>query len=487
MSFYDWNAISAKKPTGLIGVYQLGEANALEIRQKIEETMQRLQSRFPDGVTYAVPYDTTKYVEVAIDNVVENLFTAVALVVLIIFIFLGSWRPTIIATVAIPVSLIGAFAAMQVAGGFSINFLTLFGLILAIGIVVDDVILVVENVEVIMKKEPELTMPQVVKASMIELISPIISTTLVLVAVFVPVSMLPGITGSLYQQFALTISFAVLISSLNALTLSPALAAIIIKRRKGGEEKFIIFRKFDIFFDYLTSKYKALITLLVKVRYFMILVMGGIFYLMYYLFSITPTGFVPSEDKGMLMVSVNLKPGTSISQTMKTRKEVEEIIYAIDGIENIISVEGYNIITSAMDGSALAMFVSLKDWSERTTQENSAFGIIKQIKQKTAIVSEANVAAFNLPGIPGVGNVGGFDFRLQDYLSGDLETFEHYSNEMIKAAFQDPRIAYAFTTFSTSYPMYDIQIDREKANALGVNMSDLFTNDASLSWFNLCK
>ncbi len=473
--FYDWNAISAKKPTGLIGVFQLGDANALEIRKKIEETMQKLQSRFPDGITYAVPYDTTKYVEVAIDNVVENLYMAIALVMIIIFIFLGSWRPTLIAAAAIPVSLIGAFAAMQVAGGFSINFLTLFGLILAIGIVVDDVILVVENVEVIMYKEPELSMPQVVKKSMIELIGPIISTTLVLVAVFVPVSLLPGITGALYQQFALTISFAVLVSSLNALTLSPAISAIIIKRRKKGEEKFIFFKIFDTFFNALTAKYKIAITFLIKLRYLMIIVMAGIFYFMYYLFTITPTGFVPAEDKGMLMASVNLKPGTSISQTIKVRKEVEDIIYAIDGIENIISIEGYNIITSAMDGSALAMFISLKDWDERTTPQNSAFGILKQIKQKTASISEANIAAFNLPGIPGVGNVGGFDFRLQDYLSGDLDTFENYAQEIIQAAFGDPRIAYAFTTFATNYPMYDIKIDREKANALGVDMGSLFT------------
>ncbi|RLA76321.1 MAG: hydrophobe/amphiphile efflux-1 family RND transporter [Epsilonproteobacteria bacterium] len=473
--FYDWNAISNKRPTGLIGVYQLGEANALDIRTKVGEVMERLKSRFPDGVTYDIPYDTTEYVKVAINNVVVNLFMAIALVVLIIFVFLGSWRPTVIAMVAIPVSLIGAFAAMQIAGGFSINFLTLFGLILAIGIVVDDVILVVENVEVIMEKEPELTMPQVVKKSMIELIGPIISTTLVLVAVFVPVSMLPGITGSLYQQFALTISFAVMISSLNALTLSPALAAIIIKRRKEGEEKFIFFRKFDIFFDWLTLKYKAVITFFIKVRYFMILVMGGIFYLMFYLFSVTPTGFVPAEDKGMCMVSVNLKPGTSLSQTAKARKEVEDIIYKIDGVANIVSVEGYNVITSSIDGSALAMFVTLDDWSLRTTKENSVFGIIKQIKQKTINVSEANIAAFNMPGIPGVGNVGGFDFRLQDYLSGDLDTFVHYANEMIKEAMADPRIAFAFTTFATNYPMYDIKIDREKANALGVDMASLFT------------
>ncbi|MCD4667004.1 MAG: efflux RND transporter permease subunit, partial [Sulfurimonas sp.] len=472
---YDWNARSAKKPAGLIGVYQLGDANALDIRAEIEKTMQNLQSRFPDGVTYSVPYDTTKYVSVAIDNVKTNLFMAIGLVILIIFIFLGSWRPTVIATAAIPVSLIGAFAAMEIAGGFSINFLTLFGLILAIGIVVDDVILVVENVEVIMKKEPDLTIPQVVKKSMIELIGPIISTTLVLVAVFIPVSMLPGITGALYQQFALTISFAVIVSSLNALTLSPALSAIIIKRGEKDEEKFIIFRLFDKIFDAITAKYKSLIIILIKLRYFVILVMGGIFYLTYYLFMTTPTGFVPSEDKGVCMVSINLKPGTSISQTTKVRAEVEDIIYKIEGVENVVAVEGYNIITGSLDGSAVAMFVSLTDWSQRTTKENSVFGIIKQIKQKTKNVSEAKVAAFNMAGIPGVGNVGGFDFRLQDYLSGDLQTFEGYAKEIIKEAFADSRIAAAFTTFSTSYPMYDIEIDRAKANALGVDMASLFT------------
>jgi len=472
---YDWNSISAKKPTGLIGVYQLGEANALEIRKNIEETMQKLQSRFPDGVTYAVPYDTTKYVEVAIDNVVENLYMAVVLVMLIIFIFLGSWRPTVIAAVAIPVSLIGAFAAMQAAGGFSINFLTLFGLILAIGIVVDDAILVVENVEVIMKKKPELTLPQVVKESMIELIAPIISTTLVLIAVFIPVSMLPGIVGSLYQQFALTISFAVLVSSFNALTLSPAISAIIIKRRKEGEKKFILFAYFDQFFNWLTEKYKSVITYLVTIKYFMVTIMVAIFYFTYLLFTNTAMGFVPSEDKGICMVSVNLKPGTSLSQTTHIRKEVEDIIYKIDGVSNIVSIEGYNIITSSMDSSALAMFVSLKDWSQRTTKQNSVFGIIQAIKKETATINEANIAAFNLPGIPGIGNVGGFDFRLLDYLSGDIETFKHHADEMIKAAFHDPRIAYAFTTFATNYPMYDIEVDREKANAMGVNISDLFT------------
>ena len=472
---YDWNAISGQKPAGLIGVYQLGDANALDIRKKVQETMERLERRFPAGVHWSVPYDTTKYVKVAIKNVVVNLFMAVALVILIIFVFLGSWRPTVIASVAIPVSLIGTFAVMQMAHGFSINFLTLFGLILAIGIVVDDVILVVENVEVLLEKEPDLTVPQVVKKSMIELIGPIISTTLVLVAVFVPVSLLPGITGALYQQFALTISFAVMISSLNALTLSPALSSIIIKRRKKGEEKFILFKKFDDIFKKITDKYTKAITFFIKVRYIVLVLIGGIFYLTYYLFTVTPTGFVPSEDKGVCIVSASLKPGTSLVQTEKMRQQIEKRLYNIPEIKNVVVVDGYNIVTSSLDSASVAMFVTLTDWSKRTQPDQSVDAVITKIRKATADLSDANIAAFNLPGIPGIGAVGGFDFRLQDYLSGDLATFKHYADEVVKEANADPRISHAFTTFSINYPMYDITIDREKANALGVNMADLFS------------
>ena len=471
---YDWNAISAKKKAGLIGIFQLNGANSLEIRKKVGEVMERLKSRFPDGVTYDIPYDTTKYVKVAIKNVVINLFSAVGLVILIIFIFLGSIRPTIIAGVAIPVSLIGTFAIMYVAG-FSINFLTLFGLILAIGIVVDDVILVVENVEVIMEREPELTIPQVVKKAMIELIGPIISTTLVLVAVFVPVSMLPGITGSLYQQFALTISFAVMISSLNALTLSPALASIIIKRRKAGEQKALFFQKFDALLDGIIAGYTKLISWTIKARYLMIVVFGGVFYLTYYLFSVTPLAFVPSEDKAVCMVSVNQLPGTSLMQTGKLRKKVEQLIYKIPEVKNVESLEGYNVITSSLDSSAIAMYVTLKDWSQRTQPGSDVESVIKKIQKATASITEAKVAAFNLPGIPGIGSVGGFDFRLQDYLSGSLENLEYYAHKLIKEASKDPAIAYVFTTFATNYPMYDLELKRDKINALGVNMAELFS------------
>jgi len=471
---YDWNAILNQKPTGLVGIYQLAGSNALEIRAAVGKVMESVKDRFPEGISYAIPYDTTAYVNVAIDNVISNLFIAILLVIVIIYIFLQSWRPTVIAAVAIPVSLIGAFAAMYVAPGFSINFLTLFGLILAIGIVVDDVILVVENVEVIMYKEPELTMPQVVKKSMIELIGPIISTTLVLVAVFIPVSMVPGITGSLYQQFALTISFAVLVSSLNALTLSPAIAAIIIKRRAEGEKKFIGFELFEKGFSWLTDRYTSFITLLIKFRYAVLTLFFALLGVIYFMFISTPTGFVPSEDKGVYMIAINLKSGSSIERTVDVRKEVEEIIAGIEGVKDVIAIDGYNVITGSLDGSAGAMFVTLDHWDDRTAPGMDVESIIRQSFAKTAHISDASVAAFNMPGITGLGAVGGFDFRLQDYLSGDMDTFMHYAQQIIKEANADPRIGKAFTTYNPSYPMYEIKIDRKKANALGVDVATLF-------------
>ena len=472
---YDWNAILNQKPTGLVGIYQLSGSNALEIRAAVGKVMEKVESRFPDGISYSIPYDTTQYVNVAIDNVIMNLFIAILLVIVIIYIFLQSWRPTVIAAVAIPVSLIGAFAAMYMAPGFSINFLTLFGLILAIGIVVDDVILVVENVEVIMYKEPELTMPQVVKKSMIELIGPIISTTLVLVAVFIPVSMVPGITGSLYQQFALTISFAVLVSSLNALTLSPALAAIIIKRRGKDEKKFVGFELFEKGFNWLTDRYTSFITLLIKLRYAVLALFFALLGVLYFMFIITPTGFVPSEDKGAYLVAFNLKPGSSIERTVEVRQEIESAIVDIEGVKDVVVIDGFNMITLSLDGSAGAMFITLDHWDDRTAPGLDIDSIIKQTFEKTAHISDATVAAFNMPGISGLGTVGGFDFRLQDYLSGDMDTFMQYAQQVIKEANEDPRIGRAFTTYNPSYPMYEIEIDRKKANALGVDVATLFS------------
>ncbi len=470
---YDWNARVNQQPAASVAIYQLPGANALDIKKRAVAKMEELSQRFPEGVTYSIPYDTTLFVDVAIKNVIQNLMIAVALVILIVFVFLGSWRPTIIASVAIPVSLVGTFGVM-LAAGFSINFLTLFGLILAIGIVVDDVILVVENVERIMNENPELTIPQVVKKAMIQLIGPIIATTLVLVAVFVPVSMMPGLTGSIYRQFALTISFAVLISSLNAMTLSPALSAIVIRRVEEGKSKFILFRMFDRFFEWLTSGYTALVSLLITLRYLVVLGFIGLLVATWWVFTITPTGFVPEEDKGAFMVMFNLKPGTALSQTSVVRAEVEEILSGVEGVKDLVLIDGYNLLSSTLDTSAGAGFVSLTHWSERTAPGMDAGSIIKEVNRRSSVISDANVVAFNVPGIPGIGTVGGFDFRLQDYLSGDLTTFVNYAGQLITEANQDPRIAMAYTTYAPNYPFVSIDIDRLKSAALGVDLAELF-------------
>jgi len=470
---YDWNARVNQKAAASVAIYQLPGANALDIKKKAVAKMEELSQRFPDGIEYSIPYDTTLFVDVAIDNVVQNLVIAIGLVILIVFIFLGSWRPTIIAAVAIPVALVGTFGIL-LAAGFSINFLTLFGLILAIGIVVDDVILVVEKVENIMNEDKELTIPQVVKKAMLQLIGPIIATTLVLVAVFVPVSMMPGLTGSIYRQFSLTICFAVMISSLNAMTLSPALSAIVIRRFEEGKGKFILFRKFDQFFEWLTNGYTALVKFLIKVRYLIVLVFIGLLVATWWVFKITPTGFVPEEDKGAFMVMFNLKPGTALSQTSVVRAEVEEILRGTDGIKDLVLIDGYNLLSSTLDSSAGAGFVSLTHWSERTAPGMDADSIIKKVNGQSAAISNANVVAFNLPGIPGIGTVGGFDFRLQDYLSGDLNTFVNYAGQLIAEANQDPRIGLAYTTYAPNYPFVTIDIDRLKAAALGVDLAELF-------------
>ncbi len=471
---YDWNALLNSNPTGLIAIYQLAGANALEIKKAAYEKMEELKKRFPEGISYKIPYDTTKYVEVAINNVITTLIVAILLVVLVIYIFLQDWRPTIIATIAIPVSLVGAFIAMYITG-FSINFLTLFGLILAIGIVVDDVILVVENVETIMTEEPDLPMPHVVKKAMSEITGPIIATTLVLIAVFVPVSMMPGITGSLYQQFALTISFAVAISSINALSLSPAIAAIIIKRSGPDHKKFKGFELFDKGFDWATFKYESLIKFIIKIKW--IVTLGFVSLLGYtaYTFKTIPTAFVPGEDKGVVIVGFNLKPGASIIQTEKVSAQVESILRQIKGVKEITTIEGYNMVTSSLDPSSGVKFLTLDPWEDRDPKTQNVGVIIKEIFVRTATISDAQVFAFNLPGIPGLGAVGGFDFRVQDYMASDILQFQGYVQELLIEANKDPRIGVAYTTFNASYPMFYVDLNREKANSLGVNIADVFT------------
>lgn len=472
---YKWGSALNNKDTAFLGIYQLPGANALDVAKLIDEKLQSLQSRFPEGISVEIPYDTTKFVKVSVKEVVITLFQALALVLFVVYFFLQAFRTTIIPAIAIPVSLIGTFALL-LAMNFSINTLTLFGLILAIGIVVDDAIIVVENVETNMAKDPSLTPKEATTIAMKEVFAPVVSTTLVLLAVFVPVTFIPGISGALYQQFATTISFAVIISSINALTLSPALCATILKNNQGKEQKRnIIFEKFDNALDSFKNVYGKILEKMIKFWYIAILVYFLLLGATYFVFKVLPTGFIPDEDQGNLVVSISLDPGTTLNITDKTTRKIANIIGDIEGIKDTMSIPGYNLITGAIDSSSAAIFLGLTDWEKRTTVQTSIQGIINQIKAQTgAKISNASVQAFNMPSIPGLSAVGGFEFKLKNLQGMDIGDFEQRAKEFIQALNQKPEIMVAYTTFNSNYPQYFVDINRNKVASLGLKLNDVY-------------
>lgn len=471
---YNWNSLLNNKPSALLAIYQLPGANALEIAQNVQKKINELEKRFPEGLVVKPTYDTTKFVEVSIEEVVKTLFEALILVLIVVFFFLQSFRTTIIPAIAIPVSLIGTFAVLLIMD-FSINTLTLFGLILAIGIVVDDAIIIVENVESNLEKDPNISVKDATIKAMKEVFAPVISTTLVLLAVFVPVTFIPGISGALYKQFAATIAFAVLISSINALTLSPALCATLLRKKKKEDVKNIVFRVFDQGLEKFKVFYKVLLEKLIKYWYVTLLVYALLVGGTYVIFKVLPTGFIPAEDQGTLITTVTLQPGSTLNQTNQTVDNVVKLLESIDGIKSVISVAGYNTITGALDTSATTIFTVLDDWDDRTTPETSVNGIISAITTKSAKeIKNASVRAFNMPAIPGISAVGGFEFKIQNLQGMPKKEFESYAREFIEKLNKDKRIMMAYTTYNSTYPQYFVDINRDKVSSLKVNLNDLF-------------
>ncbi|NOR55249.1 MAG: efflux RND transporter permease subunit [Sulfurovum sp.] len=469
---YMWSANLNNKPTALLGIYQLPDANALAVAQKVEEKINTLKKRFPKEITVKPTYDTTKFVEVSIKEVVTTLFQALVLVLLVVYFFLQSFRATIIPAVAIPVSLIGTFAMLLIVG-FSINTLTLFGLILAIGIVVDDAILVVENVEANLEKTPDMSLKEATKKAMKEIFAPIVSTTLVLLAVFIPVTFIPGISGALYQQFAMTIAFAVVISSITALTLSPALAATVLRRRT--KEQNIVFKTFDKSLESLKRGHEKLLRVLIRFWYILIIVYMLFLGATYGIFKLLPTGFLPNEDQGTLIASVSLDPGTTLQLSQENTHKVVEIIKKTNGVADVIAINGYNMITGALDSSTSTIFIVLDDWSERTSDLLSVKTIMSKIQEETKEqVLSAQVRVFTPPSIPGLSAVGGFEFKLQNLNAMPLKEFEQHSREFIKKLNTDERIMMAYTMFNANYPQLYVDIDRDKVSSLGLKISDVF-------------
>ncbi|NBC48039.1 MAG: multidrug efflux RND transporter permease subunit [Gammaproteobacteria bacterium] len=466
---YSANGRLNGQPSVVIAVYQTPDANALATADGIKTTLSELSERFPDDLDYAILYDTTNFIAASIAEVQETLYIAVVLVVLVVFIFLGDWRSTLIPGIAIPVSLIGTFALLA-AFGFTLNTIVLFALILAIGIVVDDAIIVVENVQRLMHEEGLDPKAATAKA-MDQVGGAVIATTLVLLAVFVPVGFMPGITGQLYQQFAVTISVAVAISSINALTLSPALCSVLLK---PGQQPLKWLNWFNRGFARLTDGYTVGVKTTVRRAGLISVLYLGLIGLTGWLFVSLPSGFLPEEDQGYFFIEVQLPDAASLTRTETVLDRVEQQLLAIPGVTDVISVSGFSLLNSAFGSNSALVIPVLAPWEERSAPGLQLRGIVAQAEQIAARTVEANVIPFVPPAIPGLGSSGGLSFVLQDQSGGDIQAFASVMRGFVVAANQSPVIGSAYSTFRADVPMLFVDVDRDKVQTLQVPMSELF-------------
>ncbi len=454
-----------------IFIFQAPGSNAMDVANSVKETMARLSQDFPEDISYVLSLDTTRPIEAGLKEIVTTLFIALLLVILVVFIFLQDWRATLIPTLAIPVSLIAAFMAFPFLG-FSINTLSLLGLVLAIGIVVDDAIVVVEAVTVYIEKG--LSPAKATIQAMKDVTAPVIATTLVLVAVFVPVVYISGITGRLYQQFAITIAVSVVFSSLNALTLSPALSSLLLRKRKpsrGILGRF--FNKFNQGMDVSTEKYLSFTSIIsrrIKRGIIFIVIISA---LILVVGKFVPAGFVPEEDQGYFMVNIQLPNAASLQRTLEVVKQVEKILDQYPEIEYHSSIPGYSLLINSMSSNNASVFVTLKDWSKR---ERTAKEIINALNQQLSKEILQGVAvAFGPPAIQGLGTGSGFSIMIQDKGGNSVQYLAEHTRRFIEAAQKRPEIGTAFTTFQANVPQRFIDVNTEKVLKAGVSLNDLYT------------
>ncbi len=477
---YGFSAIFNGAPAVPIGVYLQPGANALEVAQSVKDAMQRISKRFPEGLRYDIPFNTTRFVEVSIEEVVITFIEAIALVVLVVFLFLQSVRAMIIPVIAIPVSIIGTFAGMYMLG-FSINMLTLFGLVLAIGIVVDDAIVVLENVERIMATEGLSPRAAAIKA-MQQVTGPVIAIVLVLCAVFVPVSFLGGLAGELYRQFAVTIAVSVVISGIVALTLTPALAALILK--PGHSKPWWPFARFNAGFQWLSDRYAGGVSFLLKRAVVGIAGSLIIVGLAVALYQRVPGGLVPNEDQGYVFLVTALPPAASLSRTREVTAKASEALIQNPAVANVVTFSGFDLLSLAQKTNSGISFVTLKDWSERKDPKQDARNLAPSLSALNANFKDGVVIGFNPPPILGMSTTGGFEFYLQDRSGGTLASLSDAANKVVQAAAQRPELRGVSTTFTTAVPQYRIDVDREKAKALGIPINTIFdTMQASFGSF----
>jgi multidrug efflux pump len=461
------------KPAALIGIFQLPGANALDVSRGVQAAVARLAPSFPSGVTHTRPYNTTEFVRVSIEEVVHTLAIAIALVVLTVYVFLQDWRTTLIPTLTIPVSLVGTFAVISVFG-FSINTLTLFGLVLAIGIVVDDAIVVVENTQRHLDEEG-LEPREATRRATAEVVGPVIATALVLMAVFIPIAFLPGITGQLYRQFALTIAVSVALSALNALTLTPALCALLL-RPAGAARRRWLARVWNTGFARLTAGYDRAVQHIVRRSALAVLVLVILSGASYLLLRAVPTGFAPTEDQGYLLVNVQLPDAASLERTDTVMRQIEQILLETPGVETVVAIGGRSFISGVNGPNVGSLFPRLTPWSERKSADLKADAILARLRARLGSIQEAVVVVFPPPPIRGISSGGGFQFELQSVAGGSLQDLDASARQIMDAARQRPELAATFTGFRPGVPQLDAQVDRTKAKALGVPLSDVFSS-----------
>lgn len=460
-----WNG----KPNTFILTFLAPGANALDTVHRVRQEMDKLARSFPTGVSYDIPYDTTTFVDVSIKEVLKTLVEATLLVILVVFVFLQSWRATIIPAVAVPISLIGTLAGMA-ALGFSINTLTLFGLVLAIGIVVDDAIVVVENVERHMQEG--LPPKEAARIAMDEVAGPVIAIVLVLGAVFVPVAFLGGITGELYKQFAITIALSVAISGFVALTLSPALCALILKPGHGEPAKH--WKLFNRSFDWMQTRYTNGVGMVLKRSMIALCIFAVMIFVLFGLFRTIPGSFLPEEDQGYFITVVQLPDGASRERTIDVLRKIEQYFLSIPAVHSTDVLAGQNFVFGTRGANQATMFVPLQPWDTRKSAGEHVTGLIASAFQEFAKIPEALILAFNAPSIQGLGSTGGFTLQVQDPSGGDFAEFAEITQQFIAKAVEHPAIAAASTNFRVSAPRLYARVDRERAKALGVPISEVF-------------
>jgi HAE1 family hydrophobic/amphiphilic exporter-1 len=469
---YDLRARLNGSAAGAFGVYLAPGANAIETAKSVKQILEEAKAKFPPDMAYDITLDSTLPIEASMKEIEHTLFEAVILVLLVVYLFLQSFRATIIPMCTVPVSLLGAFILFPVMG-FSLNVLTMFGLVLAIGIVVDDAIVVVEAVQHHLEhgKEPV----EATRLAMKEVSGPVVAIGLVLCAVFVPVASMGGVTGQLYSQFALTIAVAVVFSVINALTLSPALAALLLKKPTPGRGPIAaFFRQFNRFFDWLSRSYGNVVGGLARkaTRSMLLLVavVGGI----WLLGKFVPGGFLPDEDKGYLFVAIELPEGASLQRSDAVLKEVEAIVNHTPGVRSAVGLVGMNILNSLNVPNAALMFVGLEEWEHREAPGLHAAAIAREWTRKFQAIPAARAFAFGPPPLPGYGNVSGFTLQLQDRSGGTIEQLAGLVQQFTAAAAQRPELSRVSTTFNPATPQVKVELDREKARTLGVSVDSVF-------------